>query len=140
MGFSGYPKLETLPAAGRRRLHKSHRELLQQLELGIESYYIFAQILLDRITDTFLFFFNLKKWKSRGASGHVRLVKDFKRTSAAKKLKITPSNLFDKVQTLEKNIIKFRNMFIQYPEKIGLNRAFSVSSSASIHLALSRNF
>ena len=73
------------------------------LHLDIETFYLFAKILLDRIADTFGFMFGVD-WKSSGSS-HSDLSKRFETLCRDKGLEIRPDNLPALISKLSKAVV-----------------------------------
>jgi len=83
------------------------------LHLDIETFYLFAKILLDRIADTFGMMFRVN-WKSSGSS-YSDLSKRFETLCREKRLEILPDNLPTLISKLWEAIIAYRNQEIEHP-------------------------
>jgi hypothetical protein len=60
--------------------------------LEIESFYIFAKILLDRIADTFIYFYNISSLRKMGSS-YSQLTKSFDKICTERGFLIEPPDL-----------------------------------------------
>jgi hypothetical protein len=90
--------------------HLVARTLL--LHLDIESFYLFAKILLDRIADTFGLVFGVKRTKS--GSSYSDLSKRFEKLCREKGLKIRPDGLPALISKLSDAIVDYRNQEIEH--------------------------
>ena len=90
---------------------KRQIDLATVLHLDIETFYLFAKILLDRIADTFGLVFEVE-WKSRGSS-HSDLSQQFQDLCRNKGLEIRPDNLSALVSKLWA-IVDYRNKLIEH--------------------------
>ena len=113
-------RMSEAPAGGRSRPMtpedmaewKRQIDLATVLNLDIETFYLFAKILLDRIADTFGFMFGVD-WKSSGSS-HSDLSKRFETLCRDKGLEIRPDNLPALISTLSKAVVDYRNKLIEH--------------------------
>jgi len=83
-----------------------------KLHLEIESFYIFAKILLDRISDTFSYYFAYPLKKS--GSTHSQLTSCFGKVCTDKCLVVQPANLHSTMEVLKRRIINYRNKAIEH--------------------------
>ena len=87
-------------------------EIGNRLHLEIESFYIFANILLDRIASTFRFYFWKKpQWNHRQLTSHME------RICTKKQLTVTPNCILQMPADLEKQIVSYRNTRIEHVEE-----------------------
>ncbi len=91
------------------------KDLGPRLHLEIESFYIFAKVLLDRIADTFGYYFH-HKWKNRGST-HSELCFDVGKICENKKLVVHPPNIVDLIEELREKIVKYRTGEIEHPSE-----------------------
>jgi hypothetical protein len=87
-------------------------ELQSKLHLEIESFYIFARILLDRIADTFAFYFS-HPWEKAGST-HSKLTSWFRKICRETSLAGAPDELHTLMGDLNKRIGNYRNNFIEH--------------------------
>ena len=91
---------------------KHTADLATVLHLDIETFYLFAKILLDRIADTFGLVFGVK-WRS-GGSSYSDLSKRFAALCREKGLEIRPDNLPALISKLWEAIVDYRNKMIEH--------------------------
>jgi len=92
---------------------QEHSATLQlRLHLEVESFYLFAKILLDRISDTFGYYFNhsLKK----AGSTHTQVANWFSKICTDKHLVVQPANLHSTMKVLKRCIIDYRNDALEH--------------------------
>ncbi len=100
-----------------------------RVHLKIESFYIFAKILLDRIASTFgFYFFRDPKWR------HARLMKDFERVAAREKLTGQSDVILKAARHLRDGIGNYRNKRIVHVEepRLALGTSWSPTSRVKI--------
>src|SRR2546426_9914701 len=91
---------------------KRQIDLATVLHLDIETFYLFAKILLDRVADTFGLVFGVK-WKKSGSS-YSDLSTRFTAVCGHKRLEIRPDNLPVLISKLWA-IVDCRNQLIEHP-------------------------
>jgi hypothetical protein len=91
---------------------KRQVDLAAVLHLDIETFYLFAKILLDRIADTFGLMFGVD-WKRTGSS-YSDLSTRFEVLCTSKGLEIRPDNLPALISKLWKAIVDYRNKVIEH--------------------------
>jgi hypothetical protein len=92
--------------------YKTLAELGLRLHLEIESFYIFAKILLDRIADTFAYYFD-RPWKGLGST-HSKLTGQFKQIYAENKLEGGTDGFVDLLLELKTRIVEHRTDNIEH--------------------------
>src|SRR5207247_1838375 len=105
--------------AGPRRLTQDEWEEMQRnaeigrrLHLEIESFYIFANILLDRVASTFRFYFWGKpNWN------HMHLATNLRNICVKKSLRVPDANLLQMPADLQEHIVEYRNKRIEHVEE-----------------------
>jgi hypothetical protein len=90
---------------------KQSTDLTTVLHLDIETFYLFAKILLDRIADTFGLVFGVD-WKISGSS-YSDLSKRFETLCREKGLEIRPDTLPALIAKLWEAIVDYRNTLIE---------------------------
>ena len=91
-----------------------------RLHLEIESFYIFSKILVDRMADTFAFFFGFT-WRWRGST-HGKLAKEF--DSRCKCLGFGEAPELQKLMAeVQKRIVQYRTDDIEHVSEPGLMHA-----------------
>lgn len=87
------------------------------LHLDIESLYVFAKILLDRMADTFAYYFNID-WTDFGGqlfgSSHTRLTNQFDRICEARGLQSKSAELSGMLADLKSRIVDYRTGMIEH--------------------------
>ncbi len=84
----------------------------KELHLDIESFYVFSNILLDRVASTFrLYFWNRADWNER------QLLTNFQNVIIGRKLLLTPADLYTRLCVVDKLIVKYRNKRIEHVEE-----------------------
>jgi hypothetical protein len=94
-----------------RRLLDEGRVLTNLLHLEIESFYLFAKILLDKIAHAIEFFFG--PVRGRSLDSHDDLVKDFEKYAKNKGL-VIPNGFSELAASLKKDISDFRDYEIAH--------------------------
>jgi hypothetical protein len=84
-----------------------------KLHLEIESFYIFAKVLLDRISDTFGYYFDYSLQDRRGST-HTVVTNKFKEICTNKCLVIQSDKLHSTMEFLKEYIISYRNKSIEH--------------------------
>lgn len=108
-------------------------EIRQTLHLDIESFYVFANILLDRIASTFGYYFWRKpKWN------HWQLVSNIERICAEKPLAIVAPDILTIPAELQRHVVAYRNTHIEHVEEPRLlfGTAWGPDNKAKIHPTL----
>ena len=107
-GQSSSRTLTTEEQLEMQRLH----QIGQVLHLDIESFYVFANILLDRIASTFRYYFWRKpEWN------HRQLMESISKICEKKSLSVVPDNILGMPADLEQRIVKYRNKLIEHVEE-----------------------
>jgi len=91
---------------------KQTADLATVLHLDIETFYLFAKILLDRTADTFGLVFGVK-WRS-GGSSYSDLSKRFAGLCREKGLETRPDNLPALISKLWEAVVDYRNKMIEH--------------------------
>lgn len=102
-----------------------------RIRLEIESFYVAAKLLLERIAVTFGFFFN-RPIRSKG-SAHTFLCERFKKwSSEITERQKTPPKLYGLMKELSTRVVSFRNIHIEHPSHptIGVRQWTSTHLSA----------
>ena len=86
--------------------------LWQKLHLEIASFYIFAKVLLDRIADTFGYYFGVK-WRGFGST-HNKLTLQFQEICSKIDLQVEPADLRELLSDLRKRIVDYRTRDIEH--------------------------
>lgn len=108
-------------------------QMQSNLHLGIESTYLFGKILLDRIADSFAYFFGLN-WTRMGST-HVALAQDFKRACKAHNASVLPPDLFKMIEALNQRLIRYRNHLIEHPSDPRLTKMTISSATGKVRIA-----
>jgi len=98
-------------------------EITRTLHLDIESFYMFADILLDRMASTFSYYF----WRSPKWN-HRKLVSHIAKICEGKSLTITSDEIFTIPNNLLQLVVEYRNKYIQHAEEPRLQFATSWGS------------
>ena len=85
--------------------------LTRDVHLEIESFYLFAKILLDRVADTFALFFLGHLFGGLGSS-HRKLTKRL--ASICQEKKLRPGKLLNITQDLQKRVVDHRTEVIEH--------------------------
>lgn len=109
------------------RIHEMGKKL-EQIELEIESFYLFSKILLDKIAHFIEFYFGRER--GIGLDSHDKLVKYFDRYGTAKEL-IVPPTFRGHLSSLKIAISDFRDYQIAHEKRLGLFRSVSVSAEGA---------
>jgi hypothetical protein len=104
---SGTPQLTD----EQRSLLDEGAELTNLLHLEIESFYLFAKILLDKVAHSIEFYFG--SVRSLPLDSHDDLVKNFAKYAAAKKLAV-PDRFHERAALLKKDVSDFRDYEIAH--------------------------
>lgn len=96
----------------------------ERLHLEIESFYIFAKILLDRIADTFGYYFGTP-WKRPGST-HSQLTSSFPSLRVEKAFIVEPAELLGMLEELKRMIVDYRTGVIEHTSEPRLIRGTSV--------------
>lgn len=94
------------------------QELMPYLHLEIESFYVFAKVLLDRIADTFAHYAQVSL--KHAGSTHVQLLTEATRGTLRGAL---PDTLVAQLRTLRDRVTGYRSDFIDHPSEQRLSRA-----------------
>ena len=89
-----------------------------RLQLELETFYVFAKILLDRIADTFGFYFNIK-WRQAGST-HSQFAS---RVSQGKVGVSLPPSLVHRIKDLKERVVDYRTGLIENPGEPRLIRS-----------------
>ena len=81
----------------------------EAVELEVESFYLFAKILVDRVADTIFQFFGID-WPAKGSS-HSHLARQFNRLEQRAK---TPSEMIGLAKEVQERIVTFRDDLIEH--------------------------
>lgn len=92
--------------------HQRSYDLGLVLHLEIESFYVFAKLLLDRIADTFGYYFGVT-WHKFGSS-YVKLTGQFEQICAAKDLTLQYADLPKILHDLRERIVEYRTDVIEH--------------------------
>lgn len=92
-------------------LYAKNREITTNLHLKIESFYLFAKILLDKISVSIEFYFGSQRGLS--LNSHDDLTKNIERYVIAKGIKLS-AGFVDEVKKLKVDISDFRDYQIQH--------------------------
>jgi hypothetical protein len=112
-------QLEETTETGPRSLTREELVVMQNLlqftpilHLDIDSFYLFANILLDRIASTFRYYFWRKpKWN------HWQLVQNIARICEKKPLSVVPDDILTIPIDLQRRIVDYRNRRIEHVEE-----------------------
>lgn len=104
------------------------------LHLDIESFYLIAKNLLDRIADSFAYVFRGEQWRDKGST-HNMLAKELNGLLARQKLTLTPPELRDLIAESRKRIIGHRNEFIEHPGEPRMAHGTLLSSDGRAAIA-----
>jgi hypothetical protein len=110
-----------------RELESTYNELSEKLQYHIESFYLFAKILLDRIADSTLFLWG-HVCRSAG-SRHTYFYNRFKDLCSRYHLAVIPEDLRQTIGNLKKRVVDYRTEFIEHPSDP--NMLSGLSSSVS---------
>lgn len=91
----------------RKELHRGY-ELTTELHLQMESFYLFAKILLDKISQSIYFYFGNTQTNFQS---HHNMIKNFQRYVSEKNLS-SPNDLFVQMEVLQEKISEFRDQVI----------------------------
>ncbi len=99
-------------------LYAKNREITTRLHLKIESFYLFAKILLDKISVSLEYYFGSQR--SLSLNSHDQLTKNIERYIKAKGITLS-AGFVDEVKKLKVDISDFRDYQIQHvsPERRG---------------------
>jgi hypothetical protein len=87
-------------------------QVAQRLHLDIESFYVFANILLDRIASTFRYYFWRKpQWN------HRQLVQRIAKICEEKPLSAVPIDILTIPADLQRHVVNYRNTRIEHVEE-----------------------
>jgi hypothetical protein len=103
----------------------------QLVSLEVESFYVSAKLLLERIATTFFFFFG-RQMPSTGSAHHF-LTAGFKKwSSQITGGQKTPKTLHSLMQELDKRVVTFRNVHIEHPKDphLGLRNDIHYATSS----------
>lgn len=100
-----------------------------RVHLEIESFYVFANILLDRIASTFRFYF----WR-RSNWNHRQLSQNLEKICVSKSLHVSSRDFFKMPDKLEGLIVKYRNTRIEHVEEPRLILGTSWSPSSRVKI------
>ena len=103
--------------------HQRSYDLSLILHLEVESFYVFAKLLLDRIADTFGHYYSIA-WKRFGST-HSQLSVRFEQICTTKNLTLESTILPKFIQDLKKRIVDFRTGNIEHVSDPRLLRATS---------------
>jgi hypothetical protein len=124
---SGTPKLTD----EQRRLLDEGTELTFRLHLEIESFYLFAKILLDKVAHAIEFYFGAVRGVS--LDSHDDLVKCLDKYAKGKRLNL-PTNFVEKARSLKKDVSDFRDYEIAHeksPRRLNIT-GFSADGHTSL--------
>jgi hypothetical protein len=93
-------------------------EITNRLHLEIESFYVFAKILVDRMADTSAFYFGFN-WGGRGST-HGKLARSLDTRCRNLGLTIQPPELPALISELQKRIVEYRNKDVEHVSEPGL--------------------
>lgn len=108
-------------------------ELTTQLHLEIESFYLFAKILLDNVTRFLYVYFGLER--GVGLKSHDALAKEHKKYFKAKGL-VVPEGLSESIDLLKKNICDYRDKKISHELSIRTQKATAWSGSGGARIVV----
>ena len=105
------------------------REITTILHLEIESYFLFAKILLDKVARAIKFYFG----KARGLSldSHDGLAKNFESYISIKQLTILPTDLNELIKTLKEWVSDYRDKEIAHEKSPRTMKATMFSHGAT---------
>ena len=86
-------------------------ELSRDLHLQLESFYLFAKILLDKIAQCIYFYFGNSQ---SSFQGHHTMIKNMKKYASERKLSPVPKTLFQKMNRLKEIISDFRDEIVTH--------------------------
>lgn len=98
------------------RLLKEQFEVTVQLHLEIESFFLFAKILLDHIASAFQFYFN--QARDMSLRSHDKLVKNLSKFCAQKNLASPPKSLLRLAEELKSTVCDFRDYAIAHDREL----------------------
>jgi hypothetical protein len=121
-------------------LLEQNQRVMTQLHLEIETFYLFAKILLDKIALAIQFYFG----QARGLSlaSHDKFAKNIERYANAKDLSIN-QDLVSQTRTLKENVSDFRDKQIHHIEHYRqgrISRGTVFALDGSVRLSLSNLF
>ncbi|MBI2590449.1 MAG: hypothetical protein HYW33_01005 [Candidatus Blackburnbacteria bacterium] len=100
--------------AQQMKLMGEGRKITKHLHLEIESFYLFAKILLDKISQAIQFYFGPAR--SLSLASHDKLTKHIENYAKTKALSLS-SELFETIKKLKSDISDFRDYQIQHIEE-----------------------
>ncbi len=120
------------------RLLDKGRKITTVLHLEIESHYLFAKILLDKIARSIEFYFG----SSRGLplDSHDDLTKNFEKYITTKKLTNPPVELMELIQSLKRDVADYRDKEIAHEKSPRTIKAtmFSYGAISTVWVASTR--
>jgi hypothetical protein len=109
------------PPGAHLRRQREWESFRRKLDLQIESFYIFAKILVDRIADTFCYHFRAKTIKY--GSSHARLSRKFRQICENEGLEVQPPELPAMLSDLQRRVVEYRNDMIEHASAPDLLRS-----------------
>jgi len=109
-------------------------ELTTHLHLEIESFYLFAKILLDNVTRFLYVYFGPER--GVGLKSHDALAKEHKKYFEAKGL-VVPNGLSESIALLKKNICDYRDKKISHELSLKTQKATAWSGSGGARIVVS---
>ena len=93
-------------------LYNKTQKIGIKLHLAIESFYIFSQVLLDRIADSIRYFFGIK-YDGLGST-HIKLKAKWDKFVVHKNIEVKPLDIYSQMESLGEIVTKYRNTEIQH--------------------------
>jgi hypothetical protein len=109
---------ESKPTGSRAMTTQECQEFQESVDLGkklhleIESFYLFANILLDRVASTCRYYY----WKKPNWN-HMQVVRNLATICTKRSLSVTPPDLLTLPEELQKLIVEYRNKYVEHLEE-----------------------
>jgi hypothetical protein len=121
------PALESRDPAMLAQLDRESQRLQLSLHLDIESFYLFAKILLDKIARSIQFYFG--EARGRSLDSHDSLTKNINLYVRDKELPDVSEDLLKEISALKSDICDYRDYVISHQKGTGIQRKTKFSAA-----------